>query len=150
MFNREKNVMVFIFLIIVFPFLQSCEDSSVIPPGYTILENVKPSKLNIKNLEIVSFLNSDETSINGKVIRDRAIERNANFCLEDAKYLLEHQSEIPLEFRGKYIVFTATLFRDPSGYIHMAYIDFRGGRWDLYFHWIDGGWEGRYRLVRSK
>ncbi|MEK9183328.1 MAG: hypothetical protein AAB849_02355 [Patescibacteria group bacterium] len=117
---------------------------------YAVVEDVTPSKRQISDLEIVSFLNDDESYINGTVMRVRAVILKANLGLVDAKRLLDNQEEIPVEFRSKVLVFTGTLLRDSGGRLHVACLYWGGGRWCLRFDWIDGGFFGACRLLRGK
>lgn len=119
--------------------------------GYTVEEDVEPSKFQVKNLEMVSFLENGENYVKGEKMRQRAVGLKANLGLADAKYVLEHQAEIPPEFRNnKYLVFTGTLLRDPDGSLHMADLRWDGQRWLLGFYWVARVWFDHDRLVRSK
>lgn len=67
-----------------------------------------------------------------------------------AQYLLEHQAEIPREMRGKYLVFTGTIFRAPNGHEFICQLhqgDGRSGPWHLCFRRLDFEVTGRSRLV---
>ena len=117
---------------------------------WEVLEDVQPSNFKISDLEMVTFLQGEETSIRGKVMRERAVSLKANLGLVDAKRLLDNQSEIPVEFRGKILVFTGTLLRDPDGSLFVACLSFDGGRWCLGFGWVGNVWDGCGRLLRCK
>ena len=119
--------------------------------GFTVLEDVQPSDFQIKDLEMVPFLKpEDGGNVIGTVMRTRAVTLKANLGLTDAKHLLKHKEEIPVEFRGKYLVFTGTLLRDSGGVLLVAYLFWNGVCWLLNFRWVDFVWDGGNRLLRCK
>lgn len=125
-------------------------DANLIPNGWEIVEDVEPSKFQIKDLEMVSFLENGEEYVKGEVLRKRAVGLKANLGLADAKYILDYQAEIPPEFRTKYFVFPGTLLRSPDGDLRVAYLGWDGERWCHNFNWVDVDFSVSDRLVRSK
>lgn len=119
--------------------------------GYTVLEDVTPSEFKVVDLELVPFLNPEDGGrIGGETLRQRAVTLKANLGLVNAKYILDHQSEIPTEFRDYVLVFTGTLLRVSGGGLHVACLCWYGGCWHLDFDWLDCGFSGVGRLVRCK
>lgn len=122
--------------------------------GFTVMEDVAPSKFEVKDLELVSFLEDGESYVPGEVMRTRAVTLKANLGLSDAKYTYDHQAEIPPEFRKYYLVFTSTLLRRPGRRPgrcpHVAILYWIGGRWALACDWVGLNWYARGRLVRCK
>lgn len=119
---------------------------------WELLEDIEgPVGISVGNLEIVSFLKDGERYINGEelVLRARG-ELRANLGQRHAEYLLEHQEEIPEEFRKYYLVFTGTIWRDRRGDRCVAYLRWRGERWDLRFGWLDDDFRSDARLVRPR
>ncbi|TSC84381.1 MAG: hypothetical protein G01um101413_676 [Parcubacteria group bacterium Gr01-1014_13] len=116
--------------------------------GWAIVENVKPSKFEVKDLELVSILKDGEESVDGDTMRQRATNLKANFGLDDAKYILDHQAEIPVEFRGKYLIFPGTLF----DCMHIPSIRWEDGKWQFGFIPVSFGFNygDDDLLVRSK
>lgn len=100
-------------------------DDNIAGKGWKPVENVKPSKFEVKDLELVSFLENGEESIKGEVMHQRAIRLRANLGLEDVKYILDHQAEIPVEFRGKFLLFPGTLF----DCLHIVCLFWKDGEW---------------------
>ncbi len=132
-----------------FPSEIHCPD--LIPDGYEILEDVEPSKFQVKDLKLASFLHDEDGgSVNGEIMRQRAVKLSANFGLVDAQFILDHQDEIPVGFRGECLVFTGTLLRYPNGDLHVAYLRWNGARWYLAFYWLDDDWNGNDRLLHCK
>lgn len=110
--------------------------SDLIPEKWEVVEDVEPRSFKVGDLKFKSFLQGDETYVGGDTMRQRAVELKGNLGLSDAKYFLEHQSEIPTELRGKYIVFAGTVMRGSGGSIHVPFIYFNDGRWVLGFDWL--------------
>jgi hypothetical protein len=117
----------------------------LIPGGWEIVEDVKPSQLEGKTLEMISCLYDGDDYVDGKIMRQRAFDHNANLGLADAQYLLDHQDQIPVEFRGKVFVFAGTLLRNHVGLLLVACLFFGGGCWYLDFRRLDDDW---YRINR--
>ncbi len=118
---------------------------------WELLEDVgdpDPAEIIIADLEVVSFLKGDETLVSGEVMRNRAVELQANLGQRHAEFLLKHQEEIPKEFRKFYLVFPGTVWRDPCYYPRVPCLRRRGRQWTLYFRWIEGDRFSCDRLVR--
>jgi hypothetical protein len=128
-------------------------DSLAAEYGLTVVDNedVEPTVKSVADLELVYFLKpNDDGRITGQVMRQRAVTLKANLGLSDAKYLLDHQSEISPEFRGKVLVFVGTLLRGSNGRLYVAGLYWDDGRWCLDFYWLDDDWRGGFCLARCK
>ncbi len=136
-------------VVVTFP-SQILASNLLIPTGWEIIEDVAPTDFKISDLEMVPFLEGGESYINGEVLRQRAVGLKANLGLADAKYFLDHQAEIPVEFQSEYLVFTGTLLRDPDGNLLVAGLSWSGGRWELAFRSLVLVWRGYHRLLRCK
>lgn len=100
--------------------------------------------------EMVEFLKQGESSVNGEVMKLRAKELNAHLGQGEAEYWLENQHLIPVECRGKYLVFPGTVWQDSDGDRIVPCLGWRGDRWCLLFRWLGGGWVSYGRLVRLR
>ena len=119
--------------------------------GWKLLEHT-PRRINsVTDLELVPILKSGETYVNGEEMLRRAREEfNANLGQEDAEWLLEHQNEIPKEWRSHYLTFTGTLWRGDGGSRGVSCLHWHGGRWRLDFGWLEGGWGSDDRVLRLR
>jgi len=131
-----------------FPCQTLCPD--LIPAGYEVIEDVEPSQFQVKDLKLVPFLEDGENYVDGEELRQRAKKLKANLGLADAKFIMDHQNEIPTEFRDKYLVFTGTLLHSLGGELSVAYLSWSRGRWYLSFYWLGHGWFGGDCLVLCK
>ena len=57
-------------------------------------------------------------------------------------YLLANPHLIPEEWKGKYVFFWGTVYRDRDGGLCVRYLYWGGGRWDWGGGWLDRGWGG--------
>ena len=115
--------------------------------GYEPLEDV-PFDGQPFTPDIIGFLKSGESYVNGDVMRTRAREANANLGHLHAEYLLNHQDLIPTEWRGKYyLVFPGTVWRSRGGRRRVPCLGWHGDRWCLRFAWLGHGWYSVDRLV---
>ena len=118
---------------------------------WEIVEDIEPSKFQVKDLEFISFLEKGEEFVKGEVMRQRAVKLKANLGLCDGKYLLEHQDEIPAKLRGKkYVVLPGTVLYDSDGNLRVPCLCWDGDRWVLSFGWVGNAFYGRDCLARSK
>lgn len=121
------------------------------PERWTIVEDVTPTEFKVEDLEFVSYLNQEESGIRGEELRKHAVGLKADFGFEDGRKILAKQDKLPVDLRGKHIVLTGTLLRDPDGWLNVPSLRWRGGRWVLIFdgfgydRWYDG-----VRLPRCK
>lgn len=100
-----------------------------------------------RTYELVPILAEGESSVSGGTMVARAQELGANLGQEDGQFILEHQDEIPQEFRGRiYLVFTA--WRFPSLPQYVAYLLWHGHRWYQHWYWLVPDWFENARLVR--
>ena len=119
--------------------------------GWTLLEAVtEPEQILITGLEIFSFLKEGEDHISGEEMRSRAKDIGTNLGQKHAEHLLEHQADIPKDWRSFYLVFSGTLWRDPGGFLRVPYLAWGGGRWCLSFRWLGFGWCSGDRLLCAR
>ncbi len=118
--------------------------------GWTLLEDAPfDDKLFIP--DVVEFLKSGESSVNGEVMKQRAKELNAHLGQRHAEYLMDHQELIPKRWRGKYyLAFPGTIWRDSDSCRRVPFLYRLDGRWCLHFSWLRSGWDSRNRLLRSR
>lgn len=126
--------------------------AALIPKEWTIVEDVEPTPdLKVEELEFISFLEQGESYVGGEVMRGRAKKLGANLGLADGKRILEQEDKIPVELHGQIvIVLLGTVLTDADGVPRVACFRWNGNRWCLCWYWLDGGWDGSYRLARRK
>jgi hypothetical protein len=120
--------------------------------GWELVEDVGfAPPFDISKMELVSFLKNGENYINGEeMVRRGRTELKVNLGQRHAEYLLEHQNEIPKEFRKFYPVFTGTIWRCPDGNRRVACLYWDGRQWVLSFRWLGDDWRSYARLPRLR
>lgn len=119
--------------------------------GWTLFSTTpNTKKFSAKELELVSLLGKGESHIAGEEMMKRSKSLKANLNQHHAEYLLEHQDEIPKEWRSYSLVFSGTVWRGSYGDRRVACLYWGGKRWILYFYWLAIGWRSDDRLVRPR
>lgn len=106
-----------------------------IPRRWRILEgrDVFPTLASIAELELVPFIPEDDCLRKGE-LPERSLELGATLGLADAVWLLNHRSEIPLEWEPHLIIFAGTVLRDWQKQEHVPYLERHlGEEWRLDF-----------------
>ena len=114
--------------------------------GWQLLSNKTPP---ITKFEIVEVLRKGENAISGEELLKRAKQGHLDLGQNIAEYLLEHRDEIPKEWRSYDIVFPGTVWQDSGGSRYVPYLYWRGGRWYLFFYWLEYVWYSNDRLLRA-
>ncbi len=116
--------------------------------GWTLIENVSRQITSITDPKLVPILKKGETSINGEeMVRRARAELNANLGQEDAEWLLEHQAEIPKEWRSYYLTFPGTVWQGEYGCRFVPCLRWGVAGWCLYFGWLGLDWLSGVRLL---
>lgn len=124
-------------------------DKKQLKPPYEdweLKEDVKTPQGELE-LDIFEFLRPGEEYIKGETMRERAKELGAVLGERHARTLLERQDELPEEWREFYLVFPGTVWRYRDGFLLVPCLYWDGGRWDLVFGWLEGGWLSDARIV---
>lgn len=73
-------------------------------------------------------LSGPQSKVKMELIAERI--KNSACPVNVLDYLLAHQELIPVEWQGKTIIFTGTLYHDPTGYKCYRTMVFWNGSWD--------------------
>jgi len=114
--------------------------------GWKLVENATCS--GTEELELAEFLREGESYVGGNTMLARAKEQGNRAGQLHAERLLRQQDEIPTQWREFYLVFSGTVWRRPYGCLCVPYLYWLGGRWVLYWGWLECLWRSRDRLVR--
>lgn len=119
------------------------ELDGIIPyEAWQVVEDVQPTSFRIQDVAPNSFLRTDESEITSQEMRRRAVVLRGNMGLVDAKYLLEHQIDIPADWEDCYLVFPGTVLRKSTdGHLFIPILIYGTyGGWNLYFSDLDADW----------
>jgi len=91
-----------------------------------------------RTYEVLPHLHDDDDNcISNEITISRATEIDVNLGEDDCQYILAHQKEIPVEFRGKVVfAFPAWKHPDASSESGIAYIGWINGKWILILDWM--------------
>ena len=101
-------------------------------------------------LELVEFVEEGEVSVDGDEMLERACKIGNLAGQQHAERFLVKQDSIPEEWREFYPVFLGTRWRDDHGEFRVPYFDWGGGKWTLFWCYLNDQWGSLYRLVRCK
>lgn len=98
--------------------------------------------------DLVDFMEMDEKPIISDTMLERARELEAEFGEEDARFILEHQNEIPTEIL-RMIKMVFVKWRDPAREQYIAYLCWDGhSEWFQRWRYLGFVWGCDFLLVR--
>ena len=108
-----------------------------------------PPPIGDTTFEIVEFLKEGEGPINGKEMLERAKNFVRQASQHQADVLLDNSSQIPVEWRGYWLIFSGTGWPGPSGdnRVLLMCCD-RNGFWYECFTTLHDNFGADYRLVQ--
>jgi hypothetical protein len=57
-------------------------------------------------------------------------------------YLLAHPESIPEDWKGKWVYFWGTIYRNADGSLYVRFLFWHGGRWVWDYSWLAGDFRG--------
>jgi len=124
---------------------------SLVPDGWKIERYVLPNRFEVRDLEFIPFLYGGELFLRGEDIMERVNELCANeLGLADAKYVLDHQDQIPADLREYTLFFAGAILCDDSKECRVPYLVFLNNAWTIEFYWMRDEWGGNFRVARFK
>lgn len=119
-----------------------CSADPFIPNGWTVEEHRKSGDFVWDPNKVGLYLSDGQK--NGKVVEGNKLRKelkdkpvlNANVL----DYLLAHPELIPEEWKGKYIFFWETIYRDSDGNLNVRYLNWDGTQWNWNYNWLDNDW----------
>ena len=122
-----------------------CDARPVVPDGWSVLDHRKGGRQLVLGLSKVGLYLSPN-QMDGKVIEGNKLRKelasepvlNANVL----DYLLAHPELIPEEWKGKYVFFWGTIYRDSNGHLDVRCLCWGGGAWDWGGNWLGSDWVG--------
>jgi hypothetical protein len=82
--------------------------------------------------------------IEGNKLRKELTEKSTPVLNANAlDYLLANPHLIPEEWKGKYVFFWGTVYRNRDGDLYVRCLCWFDGRWDWGYRWLGDDWDGR-------
>jgi hypothetical protein len=119
-----------------------CDASPFMPDGWKVEEHQKGGQFKFDASQVQLFLAEGQKK--GKVMEGNKLRKELagkpvlNACVLD--YLLAHPHLIPEEWKGKYVFFWGTIYRNSDGNLYVRYLYWYGDRWYWDYHWLDDDW----------
>jgi hypothetical protein len=119
-----------------------CDKKPNIPfSGWTVESHKKQGKLAWDPSKIELYFSEKQKTgvILGNDLR-KELEDKPVLNASVLDYLLKHQDLIPEEWKGKYVYFWGTIFRDALGGLFVGCLYWNGGTWNWNYNWLDNDW----------
>ncbi len=128
-----------------------CDAQPFVPDGWSVEEHQKGGsfkwdKGNQRSALYLSKGQAGSSYIEGNKLRKELADKgipvlNANVL----DYLRINQHLIPEEWKGKYVFFWGTVYRNRHGNLCVRCLCWGDGRWDWSYRWLGRGWDGNGR-----
>jgi hypothetical protein len=116
---------------------------STVPKGYnwTIesTNDIKP--FDPKSLQLHLEPEQIDDYIKGEVLVERMKGKGLSANVLD--YLLAHPESIPEDWKGKWVYFWGTIYRNADGYLYVRFLCWRGVGWGWDYFWLGSAFGGR-------
>ena len=118
--------------------LIDCDVNPFIPNGWSVEDHKKGGMFKFNPEKISLYLSKKQKKgiIGGYDLRKELADKsvmNANVL----DYLLAHPEFIPEEWKGKYIFFWGTIYRNSYGSLFVRYLYWNGSKWCWFYYWLD-------------
>lgn len=129
--------------------LINCDVDPYLPDGWSVEEH-KPGggqfSFNPTNIELYLSKKQVQDSIVGDDLwKELNGKKVLNACVLD--YLLVHPEIIPEEWKGKYIFFFGTVYRNSDDFLYVRYLDWDGSEWYWCCYWLGGDFYSRFPVA---
>jgi hypothetical protein len=119
-----------------------CFADPFVPKGWSVEEHRRTGDFVWDPSKVALYLSDSQK--NGKVIEGAKLREELKdksvLSANVLDYLLAHSELIPEKWKGKYVFFWGTIYRDSDGLLHVRCLGWGGGRWDWRCSWLDGDW----------
>ncbi|EKD56250.1 MAG: hypothetical protein ACD_58C00247G0001 [uncultured bacterium] len=118
--------------------LIDCDSMPFIPNGWSVKDHKKGGFFKFDPAKISLYLSKKQNkgSVGGRdLLKDLADKLVINANVLD--YLLAHPELIPEEWKGKFVFFWGTIYRDSDGDLHVRCLNWDGSKWIWIYGWLD-------------
>lgn len=121
--------------------LIDCDANPFEPSGLKVHSHTKGGQYTF-DPNVTLYLSEKQKSggvIEGnKLLKELANKHPLNANVLD--YLLKNTHLIPESWKGKYVYFFGTVYRDSRGNLYVRYLFWDGEQWFSFCHWLDNDW----------
>ena len=121
--------------------LIDCDEAPFCPPEWEVVEHRKCGRLQWSKDLVKLWLSESQKSgtISGHELR-KELEGKPVLPANVLDFLLAHPELIPEEWKGKYIYFWGTIYRDSSDSLYVFCLYWDGRSWNWSYNWLDNDW----------
>lgn len=118
-----------------------CDADPFVPDGWSVESHKKHGMMVWNSNAIMLHLEKEQntSSLNGNKLRKR-IEKLPALNANVLDYLLKHPDLIPESWKGKYVFFWGTIYRNSGGLLCVRCLRWNGGKWRWRFYWLVFDW----------
>lgn len=121
----------------------NCDATPYLPSGWKVVKHQKGGMWEWDSTRVGLYLSNGQKN-NGAVTGYNLFKELVNKPCLNANvldWLLAHQGEIPVEWRGSAVFFWGTVYRNQDGKCVVPYIYWDSGRWLWGDRQFDSGWD---------
>jgi hypothetical protein len=115
-----------------------------VPDGWKVEKHIKGGQFAFDHAQVKLHLDAGQQggkSIQGHKLRKR-LEKEPVMNANQLDWYLANPQHIPEEWKGKYVFFWGTIYRNRHGNLYVRYLAWDDGRWGWGSYWLDGDWNG--------
>jgi len=123
--------------------LIDCDAAPFTQSGWKVEKHQKGGQFKWDSAQVALYLSEFQKNgvIDGNKLRNELAGKPVmNACVLD--YLLAHPNLIPEKWKGKYVFFWGTIYRDSDGYLYVRYLGWYGDGWGWRYRWLGDVWSG--------
>ncbi len=126
-----------------------CDAAPFVPNGWKVESHINGGQFVFDHAKVSLYLSRKQPNgdyMLGNELRKEMLGKpvlNANIL----DYLLKNTNLIPEEWKGKYVLFWGTIYRDSDGLLCVRCLYFSAGRWHWHYGWLGDGWSGSHPAV---
>ena len=123
----------------------------MIPNGWTVEKHTKGGQFKFDPRQVVLYLDKEQQDggvIVGNKLRQK-LEGKGVYNANLLDFYLANPQLIPEEWKGKFIFFWGTIYRDSGGILCVRCLRWGGGGWYWDYSWLGHGFDGDVPAVVS-
>lgn len=99
-----------------------------------------------KNIELYFSESQKSGSIKGTELHKELADKNVlNATVLD--WLLEHPDQIPESWKGQYVYFWGTIYRNSDDNLYVRYLYWNDDKWNWNYNWLDNDFDDQNPAV---
>ena len=135
--------------IMVLEHVIDCDVTPFVPSGWKVEEHQKGGALRWdkerqKDALFLAIAQKSGRIEGNKLRKELELAKEPVLNANVLDYLLANPHLIPEEWKGKYVFFWGTIYRDSIGGLCVRCLRWNGDEWSWSYRWLDDVWHGNY------